>query len=151
MPVASASARSASSASLWWTPPPATTSGRRAARTAVAAAATSAASGAGRRTCQTRSAKNSSGQSYASACTSCGSASVTAPVSAGSASTRIACERGGDQRLGAVDPVEVAGDGPQRVVDGHVARVRHFELLEHGVGGAGGEGVAGEQQHRAAG
>ncbi len=47
-------------------------------------------SGAGRRTDHTRSVKNSSGQSYASACTSCGRARVTAPVSAGSVSTRMA-------------------------------------------------------------
>ena len=40
--------------------------------------------------CHTRFANNSSGQSWASACTSCGSARVTAPVSAGSLSTRIA-------------------------------------------------------------
>jgi hypothetical protein len=55
-------------------------------------------------------------------------------------------EGGGDQRLGPGDAVEVAGDGPQAVVDGDVARVGHFELLEDGVGGAGGEGVAGEEQ-----
>ena len=40
--------------------------------------------------CQTRFANSSSGQSNASACTSCGSAIVTAPVSAWSVSTRIA-------------------------------------------------------------
>ena len=40
--------------------------------------------------CHTRLANNSSGQSWASACTSCGNANVTAPVSAGSVSTRIA-------------------------------------------------------------
>ena len=43
--------------------------------------------------CQTRFANSSSGQSNASACTSCGSAIVTAPVSAGSVSTRIAPSR----------------------------------------------------------
>ncbi len=59
-------------------------------------------------------------------------------------------EGGGDQRLRPVHAVEVAGDGPQRVVDRHVARAGDFELLEDGVGGAGGEGVAGEQEHREA-
>ena len=47
-------------------------------------------SGWGRGMNQTRSVKSSSGQSWASACTSCGSARVTAPVSAGSVRTRIA-------------------------------------------------------------
>ena len=49
-----------------------------------------AGSGSGRATCQTRLANSSTGQSYASACTSCGKQTVTAPVSAGSVSTRIA-------------------------------------------------------------
>ncbi len=47
-------------------------------------------SGSGRATCQVRSANSDSGQSNASACTSCGSAMVAAPVSTGSVSTRIA-------------------------------------------------------------
>lgn len=45
--------------------------------------------------CQTRRRKNSTGQSYASACTSCGRHSVTAPVSTGSVSTRIAASAAG--------------------------------------------------------
>ena len=40
--------------------------------------------------CQTRLANSSSGQSWASACTSCGRAMVTAPASVGSVSTRMA-------------------------------------------------------------
>ncbi len=72
------------------TPPPATMSGRCADRITSAARATAAGSGGVRGTCQTRSRNSSAGQSYASACTSCGSARVTAPVSAGSVSTRIA-------------------------------------------------------------
>lgn len=52
----------------------------------------------------------------------------------------------GDQGLGPGDPVEVPGDGAQAVVDRHVARVGDFELLEHGVGGPGREGVAWQQQ-----
>lgn len=55
---------------------------------------------------------------------------------------------GRDQRLGAGDAVEVAGDRAQAVVDRHVARVRDFELLQDRVGGAAGEGVAGQEQHR---
>ncbi len=55
-------------------------------------------------------------------------------------------EGGRDQGLGAADPVEVHRDGPQAVVDGHVARGRELELLEDGVGGPGREGVAGEEQ-----
>ena len=75
------------------TPPPATISGARADRSTSAARASAAGSGTGRGTCQTRGRNSSVGQSYASACTSCGSASVTAPVSAGSVSTRIAASR----------------------------------------------------------
>ncbi len=55
-----------------------------------AAALIIADSGSGRATCQTRFSNSSTGQSYASACTSCGKHRVTAPVSAGSTSTRIA-------------------------------------------------------------
>jgi hypothetical protein len=71
-------------------PPPDTISGFADARIAAAARSNAAGSGVGRATCQTRLANSSSGQSCASACTSCGSARVTAPVSTGSASTRIA-------------------------------------------------------------
>ena len=53
------------------------------------------ASGTARGTVQARSARNSSGQSNASAWTSCGKASVTAPVSAGLVSTRIAASAAG--------------------------------------------------------
>ena len=62
-------------------------------------------SGTGRRTRHTRCSNSSSGKSNASACTSCGSASVTAPVSAGSVSTRIAASSAGTQLLGPLDPV----------------------------------------------
>jgi hypothetical protein len=50
-------------------------------------------SGNGLATCHSRSANSSSGQSNASAWTSCGKARVTAPVSTGSVSTRIAFSR----------------------------------------------------------
>ncbi len=100
--VAAANAARVSSAALWWTPPPATIRGRRAARTARTARSSSYGSGAGLRTCQTRSAKNSAGQSYASACTSCGRASVTAPVSAGSVSVRTAWSAAGISASGRV-------------------------------------------------
>ena len=72
------------------TPPPATISGRCAERSTDTARANASGSGTGRGTCHTRGANSSSGQSYAWACTSCGSAMVTAPVSAGSVSTRAA-------------------------------------------------------------
>ena len=52
-------------------------------------------SGTGRGTGQVRSARNSSGQSNASAWTSCGNARVAAPVSAGFVSTRIAASEAG--------------------------------------------------------
>ncbi len=55
---------------------------------------------------------------------------------------------GRDQGLGTGDPVEVAGDGPQGVVDGDVRGVRDLQLLEDRIGGAGGEGVPGQQEHR---
>lgn len=57
-------------------------------------------------------------------------------------------EGGRDQGLGAGDPVEVAGDGAQAVVDGDVTREGDFELLEHGVCGPGREGVPGQQEDR---
>ncbi len=102
MRVAAVNAASVSSAALCRTPPPATIRGRRAERIARTAASSSAVSGAGLRTCQSRSAKNSSGQSYASAWTSWGSASVTAPVSTGSARTRMACSAAGISASGRV-------------------------------------------------
>ncbi|MGX1479321.1 UNVERIFIED_CONTAM: hypothetical protein RKD50_008129 [Streptomyces canus] len=70
-------------------------SGFLAVRSSRAARSTAAVSGTGRPTCHTRRRKNSSGQSYASACTSCGSARVTAPVSTGSVRTRIAASAAG--------------------------------------------------------
>ena len=75
------------------TPPPATISGRFADRITSAAEAITDRSGSGRATCQVRSAKSDSGQSNASACTSCGRAIVAAPVSTGSVSTLIAPSR----------------------------------------------------------
>ncbi len=55
---------------------------------------------------------------------------------------------GGDERFRPGDPVEVPRHRAQAVVHRHIARVRDFELLEHRVGGAAGEGVAGEEQDR---
>src|SRR5882757_5474123 len=72
------------------TPPPATISGLAAERITPAARAMTDRSGSGRATCQVRSAKSDSGQSNASACTSCGRDTVAVPVSTGSVSTRIA-------------------------------------------------------------
>ena len=93
-------------------------------RMTSAAAATRAASAGGRATCQVRSAKSSTGQSYASACTSCGRATVTAPVSAGSVSTRIALSRADGSCSGRLTAVEVPRQRAERVVDGDVAGVR---------------------------
>ena len=90
MPVAVANARNCSDPSAYTTPPPATTSGRFADLMTSTARASAAASGAGRPMCQTRGRNSATGQSNASACTSCGRQIVTAPVSAGSVSTRIA-------------------------------------------------------------
>ncbi len=64
--------------------------GVRASRIAWTARANGPRSGSGRRRCHSRGARNASGTSSASACTSSGSAIVTAPVSAGSVSTRMA-------------------------------------------------------------
>ncbi|GAA3209448.1 hypothetical protein GCM10020256_06770 [Streptomyces thermocoprophilus] len=55
---------------------------------------------------------------------------------------------GGDQRLGAGDAVEVAGDRAEGVVDGDIGLHRVLQLLEQRVGGVRGEVVAGQQQHR---
>ena len=82
--------------------------------------------------CQVRSANSSTGQSWASACTSCGSATVTAPVSTGSVNTRIAPSSATRKLLGPGHPVEEPGQGPERVVDGEVAAVRLLELLQTG-------------------
>ena len=49
--------------------------------------------------------------------------------------------------LGPPDPVEVARDRAEAVVHGDVTGRRILELLQHGVGPARGEDVAGEQQH----
>lgn len=57
-------------------------------------------------------------------------------------------EGGRDQGLGPHDAVEEAGDGPQGVVDGDVARVGDFQLLEHRIGRPCGEAVPGQQEHR---
>ncbi|GAQ68197.1 hypothetical protein SsS58_08656 [Streptomyces scabiei] len=95
IPVASAKARSAVSAPEYTAPPPATISGFLALRSNAAARSTAAGSGTGRPTCHTRRRKKETGQSWASACTSCGSARVTAPVSTGSVSTRIAARAAG--------------------------------------------------------
>ena len=89
--------------------------------------------GTGRGTCQTRCARNSSGKSYASACTSCGNASVTAPVSAWFDEHAHRRQRRGHELLGPLDPVEVARHRPQRVVDRDVAARGRLELLQHRV------------------
>ena len=65
-------------------------SGALADATTRATSASTEASARGRRMCHSRSAKNSSGTSMISACTSSGRQIVTAPVSTGSVSTRIA-------------------------------------------------------------
>ena len=101
----------------------------------------------GRGTYQVRSAKRSSGQSWASACTSCGSASVTAPVSAGSVSTRIAAGQRRRQLLRAVDPVPEPRHRLERV-DADVVDPRVLKLLRRRVRDPGGEEVAGQQQDR---
>ena len=45
-------------------------------------------------------------------------------------------EGGRHYLLGALDPVEVAGDGPEAVVDGEGSVVGGLELLQDGVGAA---------------
>ena len=54
----------------------------------------------------------------------------------------------GEQLLGPGDAVEELRQRPEGVVDGDVVGVGLFELLQHGVGGTGGEGVTGQQQDR---
>ena len=54
--------------------------------------------------------------------------------------------RGGHDLLGAPDPVEVAGNGAEAIVHGDVSRPRNLELLEHGLGPARREDVAGNEQ-----
>ena len=57
----------------------------------------------------------------------------------------------GRQLLGPPHPVEEPGHRTERVVDRDVVPVRLFQLLQHRRGDPGGEDVAGQQQHRAAG
>ncbi len=68
---------------------PAAAARRRGSRPPQPASASRSARGRGTRC--TRGSKNASGKSHSSACTSCGSASVTGPASAGSVSTRATC------------------------------------------------------------
>ena len=56
----------------------------------------------------------------------------------------------GDELLGPVDAVEEARDGAEGVIDADVQAGGVLQLLEHGVGDAGGELVGGEEQHRQA-
>src|SRR4029450_2640422 len=56
-------------------------------------------------------------------------------------------ERGGDELLGPRDPVEVAGDGLQRIVNRDVSAPRHLELLQHRIGPTGREDIARNQEH----
>ena len=57
-------------------------------------------------------------------------------------------EQCGRQLLGTPYPVEVTGQWFERVVDGHIARGRQLEFLQHRGADPGGEGVGGQQQHR---
>ena len=59
-------------------------------------------------------------------------------------------ERGGDQLLRPFYSVPVAAHGPEGVVYRERAVMRSFELLQDRVGAAGGEHVAGQEQHRQA-
>ena len=150
MPWRSQNSRSAAAASEYSTPPPQIISGWRAARTTGAARVSSSRAGGVRRGLQTRSANRLAGQSQASACTSWHSASVTGPQPAGSVRTCMARWKARHQLLGPRDAVEVARQRPQAVVgrDEPVAEV--LELLQHRVGPARGEHIAGQQQHRQA-
>ena len=57
-------------------------------------------------------------------------------------------EQRGRQLLGPPDPVEVARQRLERVVDGDVAGGRQLQFLQHRRADPGGEGVGGQQQHR---
>ena len=122
--------------------------GRFAERMTSAAAAMSAGSAWARLIRHVRGANSSAGQSKASACTSCGSASVTAPVSAGSVSTRIALSRADGSCSGRFTRSKYLRQRAERVVDGQVTRIRLLELLEHRTGHARREGAGRQQQHR---
>jgi hypothetical protein len=124
--------------------------GRREPRTASTAAASSAGSGAGRRTCQI-----AVGEELLGPVVRLGLHVLRQGEGDGAGFDRVGehahrVEGGGDQRLGAGDPVEVAGDRAQGVVDGQVRLDGVLQLLEQRVGGAGREVVAGQEQHREA-
>ena len=133
------------------TPPPATISGLRADRMISAARAITERSGSGRATCQVRSANSDSGQSNASACTSCGIATVAAPVSTGSVSTRIAPSSAAGSCSGRHTRSKYRDSGLNASLTVTSPRGRQLEFLQHRRADAGGEGVGGQQQHRAAG
>ena len=56
----------------------------------------------------------------------------------------------GQQLLGPGDAVEIAADRPEAVVGADRAVAEILDLLQHRVGAAAGEDVAGQQQHRQA-
>ena len=124
--------------------------GACAERSSAAASASRSGSAGGRRTCQTRRAKNSSGQSNASACTSWGSESVTVPVSAGSVSTRIAASADDSSCSGRLMRSQKRDTGLKQSFTETSSEVGSSSSCEHRAGDAGGEDVARQQQHRQA-
>ena len=129
------------------TPPPATISGRCAPRITADSAGQRRVGDRLPAMCQTRLANSSSGQSYASAWTSCGSASVTAPVSAGSVSTRIAASSADGSCSGRLTRSQYRETGLKASLTLTSQARRVLELLEDRVGDAGREHVARQQQH----
>ena len=96
----------------------------------------------------TRSSNMDSGKSNSSTWASWGIASTTGPQSAGSVSTRATWGSVREQLVGPGDPVEVARDRAEGVVDRGRGVAEVLDLLEHGIGSAARERVAGQQQHR---
>ena len=119
-------------------------------RSASAAAASSRWSGRSRRSSCTTGSNSRTGKSQASACTSCGKPMKAGPQSAGSTIVAIASGSDCATCAGLRDAVPVARDRPERVVDGDRRLAEVLDLLQHGIGDARVERVAGEQQQRQA-
>ena len=100
------------------------------------------------RTCQTRGANSSAGQSHASVCTSCGSASVTAPVPAGSVSTRMAASRADGSCSGRQTRSKNTDTGRNASLTDTSSGRGVLQFLQDGRGDPGGEHIAGQQQDR---
>ena len=118
-------------------------------RSRPTARASAAGSGTGRATCQTRLANSSSGQSWASACTSCGQADRDRAGLAPGRSARASRRAAPRAAARAARPGRRTRDsGRNASLTLTSSPLGSLELLEHRARDARREHVAGQQQHR---